>query len=370
MKCYIDKSVWDEALDRIRFLYDNEKNILVNSSGGKDSTVVMELAIIVAKEKGRLPVDVCFCDQESEYQSTIDYFRKLKQRKEINLHWFQVPFNLNNATTMDDNNLWMRCWNEEEKNKWMRERELDAIETLDNLAEGEELDFYQVCDRMGDYVFGSNNRWISLTGIRAQESFRRYILMNKEKPVYQNVSWCSRGWRENVFRSYPIYDWEVSDIWKAISNNKWLYNEMYNKMFQLGVPISNMRVSSIIHETGIHGLKYLKEAEPKTFGRLTSRIGGINTYNQLFKKNLYAVKKLPEMFYSWIEYRDYLINTIVSPKNKELFFKAFRKHTTEEDAKQDVQTILLNDICLTKNANFEANKVCAKRILKKEKLTK
>lgn len=367
MKLYYNKSVWDAALDRIRYIYDNEENILVNSSGGKDSTVVTELAIMVAREKGRLPVDVAFCDQESEYQSTVDYFRKLEARKEVRLHWFQVPFALNNSTTLDDDNLWMRCWHPDEEKKWIRPHEPNAITDLSHLT-NKELDFYMVCDLMGDYIFGKDSRWVTLTGVRAQESFRRYILMHKEKPVYRDITWASKGHRPDCFRCYPIYDWCVSDVWKAISNNKWMYNSMYDKMFQLGVSGNNMRVSSIIHETGIHGLKFLQEAEPRTFDKLVNRIGGINTYNQLYKKDMYIAKKLPPMFNSWVEYRDYLLDTIVSPKNRELFKKAFKDHTDDKGAKADISTILLNDICLTKHKNVRANEACSKIVLKKEKV--
>lgn len=37
---YKDKTVYDEALDRIRFLYDNHEDIIVSMSGGKDSAVL------------------------------------------------------------------------------------------------------------------------------------------------------------------------------------------------------------------------------------------------------------------------------------------------------------------------------------------
>ena len=366
MKMYMNKTVWEEALDRIRFIFDNEENVMVNSSGGKDSTVVMELALIVAREKNRLPLHVAFLDQESEYQATVDYFRKLEARKEIKLHWFQVPFKLNNSTTLSDDNLWLSCWDESEKEKWIRPHEPNAIIDLSHLS-NKEMDFYQAMDLMGEHVFGKGAKFVNLVGIRAQESFRRYILMHKEKPVYKNITWASKYTNNpNAFRAYPIYDWCVSDVWKAISNNKWAYNEMYDKMFKLGVPNNNMRVSSIIHETGIHGLKFLQEAEPRTYDKLVNRIGGINTYNQLYKKDMYTVKKLPSMFVSWLEYREYLLETICSEKSREIFIKAFKNHNTEEEAKKDIKTILLNDICLTKHKNNKANETCNKRVLKKE----
>lgn len=69
MKVYKKQSVYDAALDRIRYLFDEFPNVIVGFSGGKDSTVVLELALIVAREKNRLPLDVLFIDQEAEWQA-------------------------------------------------------------------------------------------------------------------------------------------------------------------------------------------------------------------------------------------------------------------------------------------------------------
>lgn len=57
---YLENNVFDEALERIRFVFDNHEDILVGFSGGKDSTVLFHLALIVAKEKNRLPLKVFF----------------------------------------------------------------------------------------------------------------------------------------------------------------------------------------------------------------------------------------------------------------------------------------------------------------------
>lgn len=42
---YKDKNVFDEALDRIRFIYDTHDDVIVSMSGGKDSTTVFNLAL-------------------------------------------------------------------------------------------------------------------------------------------------------------------------------------------------------------------------------------------------------------------------------------------------------------------------------------
>src|SRR5438309_1370030 len=71
------RTVYDAALDRIRWIFDEfDGDVTVGTSGGKDSTVVMELAAIVARERG-VKLRAWFLDQECEFQSTVDYMRHL-----------------------------------------------------------------------------------------------------------------------------------------------------------------------------------------------------------------------------------------------------------------------------------------------------
>lgn len=91
MKIYLKDNVYEAAKKRIRRIYDEFDNIVVAISGGKDSTVIMELCVEVAKERCRLPLKAMFIDQEDEWSYTIDYIRKIKARSDIQLYWFQVP---------------------------------------------------------------------------------------------------------------------------------------------------------------------------------------------------------------------------------------------------------------------------------------
>ena len=53
-KVYLNKTVYEESLDRIRFVFDEFPNVVVCFSGGKDSTVCLELSLIVAAFKSSL----------------------------------------------------------------------------------------------------------------------------------------------------------------------------------------------------------------------------------------------------------------------------------------------------------------------------
>ena len=50
MKIYKKNNVFQETLERLRFLYDEFEEIICCHSGGKDSTVIYEICKIVAKE--------------------------------------------------------------------------------------------------------------------------------------------------------------------------------------------------------------------------------------------------------------------------------------------------------------------------------
>lgn len=77
LKIYLKETVYDAALDRMRYLFGEFPNVVVSFSGGKDSTVILNLALKVAEEMGRLPLKVLFLDQEAEWDCVIDYIRRV-----------------------------------------------------------------------------------------------------------------------------------------------------------------------------------------------------------------------------------------------------------------------------------------------------
>ena len=121
MRGYLATNVYEESFKRIEKIYEDGFEVIVGFSGGKDSTVVLELTIEVAKKLNKLPVKAYFLDQESEYQATIEYMRRVQKLGEIELYWYQVPFYLLNAVSKEQ--MYLHVWGEECKDLWIRNKE-------------------------------------------------------------------------------------------------------------------------------------------------------------------------------------------------------------------------------------------------------
>jgi predicted phosphoadenosine phosphosulfate sulfurtransferase len=356
MKYYSKDNVLIKAKERFSFLFDEFENIYIDISGGKDSTVIFNLALEIAREKNRLPLKVLFLDQEAEWDATIDHVRSIMHHPDVEPYWFQIPFRMTNSTSQFD--TFVNVWGEGEE--WLRPKEDISIKVAPWGANryhaffGEFLNYYH-----------KGQRAIHICGVRGEESPTRLLGLTNSA-TYKSITWGkSMNGAEEHYNFYPIYDWGYKDVWKFIHDNGLEYNRIYDYQYQHGISINKMRISNLHHETAIHQLFYMAEIEPDNYNRLCNRIKGIDSAVKNSKTGFF-VYELPFMFADWKEYRDYLLDKLIQDNTeRERFRNAFEEqaklyeaYLPEKMYKVHVQTILANDISHTKLKNFDRSKEC------------
>lgn len=343
---YTPESVVEAAERRIAYVFDEFKEIVVSISGGKDSTVLCWMALREAHRRGR-KIGVFFLDEEVVYQSTIEQVRwlmGLRPENTVKL-WLQIAFRLTNATSFSDAQL--VCWDPEKSKVWMRPKEPGSIrripwdartQTVRNKAKG--FGFYDVINNFE----ASRDHTAFLVGLRAAESVDRFRAVAKN-PGYKDCFWATKLRAPGSALFYPLYDWNFNDIWKFIYDNKIRYSRIYDYQWKKGLPQSEIRVSSLIHEKSFKALVELPEFEPKTYDKLLKRVKGIQVGN-LYGRDpaLLRARKLPKNYRSWLEYRDFLLSTYPDESKKWIFEKRFAAQLENNYvARQQCRQLILND---------------------------
>lgn len=356
-KIYGNIDVLEAARRRIAYLLEEFDNYVVGFSGGKDSTVLLELVVEQARRLGKLPVPTWYTDKEAEWECAIDFIRATMHRPEIKPLWIQVPLRVHNANSYE--HPWLTCW--EPGVEWMREKEDIAVKVNDFGVDRSEKMREIFVNRTFDKPVAK------ILGLRCEESPRRLKGCTQDATYAGWVTWAKKvkGY-EGIFDFYPLYDWGYRDIWKAIHEHGWKYCPLYDRQFALGVELRKMRVHHLVPETSTQSLLCLQEIEPHTWEKMVRRFPGTNQFKHcgslLFQQKNNKLD-LPLAFESWKEYRDYLAENLLPEGIREQFFGRFstmdEKYAGlapvdfERMLKKQVLAILNNDNFMTILDNWE-----------------
>lgn len=332
-KLYLNKNVLEAAQERISILFDNFKNIVISVSGGKDSTVLLNLCRTEALNRNR-KINVFFLDQEAEYESTIEIIKHNMTLEGVVPYWYQVPLYMTNATSFQQEFLY--AWGPGEE--WMRKKDPIAIHSIDGKYPQR---FYKFFDWWNKKYWDLDNT-VFLVALRAEESLNRFRTVIKN-PGWNGLDWTTKT-KYGAINAYPIYDWTFEDVWHHIAINNLKYNRVYDFMYRRGHHIQDVRVSYLAHEKSLGCLESLQEFEPETYQKLLKRIPGTHVAARYIKeKTIFNAKKLPPAFKSWKEYRDFLLETTPTAR-KERFAKRFAKQPDNESVhRQQCKQLLIND---------------------------
>lgn len=329
---YQESSVLDAALERVSFVFDEYEDISVAVSGGKDSTVLHDIATREAVRRGRT-VRLFFLDQEFEYASTVELMRKMMSHPGVDPRWYQVPLKLTNASSFESDLLC--AW--EEGKEWIRQKEPGSIRSVEGKYPQRFYPFIDWYEKRSDKA-------AFLVGLRAEESLHRYVAVTKH-PGRPGVPWSTRVVGRDSCKFYPLYDWGHGDVWKYIDEMGLSYNVIYDRMFQANNSVyNNLRVSNLIHEKSFKCLTDLQVLEPQTYEAIVRRVPGAHCAAIYAKEPMiYSSRKLPEKFATWSAYRNYLLSTL--PYDRRIRFESmFSKQPSDEDmARRQVRQVLMGD---------------------------
>ncbi len=312
-KIYKSQNVLDAAFERLQIIFSEFENIYFSVSGGKDSSVMVQLAERVASKMNRT-YDVLYIDFEAQYAHTIAHIEELKRLPHIRTFYHvALPMALRNAVSMLQPK-WI-CWDETVKELWVRPQPKNAI-TADNCPwpwyrRGEEFEEFIV--EFADWYHETHMGKVACgVGIRADESLNRFqtIAFYERKEEYDGHHWTTKL-NEGVYNFYPIYDWRVEDIWGAVSQLNLMSNEIYELMYKNGLSIYQQRLCQPYGDDQRNGLDQFKALEPETWEKVLNRVNGVNFGNIYCRTTaLGNIKSFKPESMDWEQYTVFLMESI------------------------------------------------------------
>lgn len=334
-KTYLDQNVYDAALERLRAVFDEfGRAVTVSFSGGKDSTVLLHMALLVAEEKNLLPLKTLFIDLEGQYSETIRHVCEMMDDPRVDGTWICLPLNLRNAVSHFQPH-WA-CWDEAERENWVR----PLPDHPSVISDVNHFPFFRHRMEFEEFV-PEYEMWLAkqmgveklccLVGIRSDESLNRFRTI-----VRENVGRYSDGggndWKwssmkqgkgakntpkkaqndPSIVNAYPLYDWRVEDIWIALGRNKWAYNRLYDWMYLHGTSLHDMRICQPYGDDQRVGLDQFHAIEPETWHRILQRVLGVNSGALYARQKFMGYGRgygLPEG-HTWKSYTKLLLNSL------------------------------------------------------------
>lgn len=316
-KQLLELNVLQASKERISYVFDNFERICISFSGGKDSTVMLHLVMEEAIKRNK-KVGVMFIDWECQLTLTIEHIQKMFDiyKDYIEPYWICLPIRTWNGCSQIETE-WI-SWDEDKKDLWVREKPKIAIKDKDYFPFYFDNMMFEEFTPLFIQWFGQGKLTASFIGIRSQESLNRYRTIAREKPMFNNKPWTTNV-IDNCWNIYPQYDWKVEDDWTYFGKFNKNYNKLYDRMYQAGMTINQMRIDEPFGDTQRQGLWLYQIVEPQLWAKMCIRVAGANTGALYCQENGNILGndklKLPKG-HTWKSFTNFILDTM-PPKTSE-----------------------------------------------------
>lgn len=314
---YMSCNVYEATQQRLRLIFEEFDNIYVSFSGGKDSSLLLNLTLdFRRKYYPEKKIGVFHQDFEAQYTVTTEFIERTFERikDEVEPYWVCLP--MATRTALSSYQMYWYPWDDTKEEAWVRP--MPQHEYVINLKNNP-MSTYRYRMHQEDLAkqFGrwyrishGDKKTVCLLGMRADESLQRYSGFLNKKYGYKGECWVSNEFK-NVWCASPLYDWTLSDVWHANFLFHYDYNRLYDLYYMAGLKVSQMRVASPFNDYSKDSLNLYRVIDPEIWTKLVGRVQGAN-FASIYGRSKamgYRNVTLPAG-HTWESYTRFLLDTL------------------------------------------------------------
>lgn len=315
-KQILEQDVLDASMERIKWTLENFQKVCVSFSGGKDSSIILNLTAQLARRMKK-KISILFIDWEAQFSHTIKYVELMRtEYSDITerFYWVALPLTTQNGLSQFSP-IW-QCW--QPGVEWIRQPPEYAITNPVEFPFYEHgMTFEAFVSEFADW-YANHRPAAMMVGIRADESYNRFMAIASARKMRfaDDKPWTTAASRGYAWYIYPIYDWKTADIWTWFGKTQTPYNPLYDLMYQAGVPARFMRICEPFGPEQRQGLWLYHVIEPARWAAMCERVCGVSSggiyagQDNLF----YGHRKLAKPAHlRWREYVLFLLDSMPEP---------------------------------------------------------
>ncbi len=310
---YMSCNVYEATQQRLRLIFEEFDNIYVSFSGGKDSSLLLNLTLdFRRKYYPEKKIGVFHQDFEAQYTVTTEFIERTFERikGEVEPYWVCL------RTALSSYQMYWYPWDDTKEEAWVRP--MPQHEYVINLKNNPMTTYrYRMHQEDLAKQFGrwyrishGDKKTVCLLGMRADESLQRYSGFLNKKYGYKGECWVSNEFK-NVWCASPLYDWTLSDVWHANFLFHYDYNRLYDLYYMAGLKVSQMRVASPFNDYSKDSLNLYRVIDPEIWTKLVGRVQGAN-FASIYGRSKamgYRNVTLPAG-HTWESYTRFLLDTL------------------------------------------------------------